>query len=103
MAAKRRRPYEDDPELWAIEFEPAAEEEIARLYGSVQRDALETIESLRHDPDLGGSMRRYNNYYRLYFGNDRFRLVYQVNRRTRTIRIVRARPRPTAYKGMKNP
>ena len=52
---------------------------------------------------MGNPMSRYNNIYRIYFGNDRYRIIYRLNHREWLIQVIRVRPRRTAYKGMKNP
>ena len=101
MAANRRQ--SPDPDAWQYVVERAAQREIAALYGSVLEDAIASIESLQYDPEAGEAMRRYNNLYRVYFGNDRYRIIYRLDRRRKRITIIRVRSRKTAYKGMKNP
>lgn len=60
---------------------------------------MDTIHTLRVNPYLGAPLRRYKDLRRIYFDNDRCRIIYRVNERAKTINIIRVRPRKTAPTG----
>jgi len=101
MAGRGKQPPADP--TWELLIEPEASRDLNAFHGPILQDALDTIETLMQNPELGDPMRRYNNMYRVYFGDDRYRIVYRLNRKKRLIHIVRVRGRGTAYKGLKNP
>ena len=67
-------------------------------------EAIAIIDDLAEDPFPPDAlkMRRYKDRYRIRFGSEAYRLVYQVDERRSVVTILRVRPRPTAYRGMRN-
>lgn len=92
-------------ERWEVFIDDRAGREIHKLPRDVRDEAFDLIESLQDDPFQHNAieLRRNNGFYRIYFGNDRYRLIYRVNRAQRTVNVRRARRRGDAYKGMRNP
>ncbi len=88
---------------WEVILEPLAEKDLDQLRGAVRRDAIATLKTLPFEPYLGEPMRRYKNLYRVYFGNDRFRLIYAVDQRRKQITVTKMQSRDKVYKGLRNP
>ena len=90
---------------WEVELSERAELDYSNLPDDIQQEASELLDELRWDPFPQGhlQMRRYNDVYRLRMANDRFRVVYRVDRRNRLVKVFRLRPRGTAYAGLKSP
>lgn len=102
MARDRLR--DEAADLWRCKIDAAADRELAALPDrDVVQDAVDTIHTLRANPYLGAALRRYKDLRRIYFDDDRCRIIYRVNERAKTINIIRVRPRKTAYRGMRNP
>lgn len=102
MAGDRLR--DGAPDLWTCKLEGGARRELAALPDrDVVADALDTLRTLRVNPYLGAPMRRYKDLRRVYFNQDRCRIIYRLNERARTIQVIRIRPRGIAYRGMRNP
>jgi mRNA-degrading endonuclease RelE of RelBE toxin-antitoxin system len=97
---------------WTYHVDESALREISRLPDGLDQEAIDTIEWLTDNPYPQDSepLSGYTDRYRVYFGftpkgrkNPGYRLIYSVNERRRLIRVLRVRPRPEAYKGMRNP
>jgi len=60
---------------------------------------------LKEDPFLEGALllRGYRNLCRIKFYDGRYRLVYTVSLKSRTVVIERVRRRGTAYLGLRDP
>ena len=63
----------------------------------------EAQRALREGPDvLGGApLRGYEDVWRIRVGG--LRVLYEVDRESREIQIIRVRPRPIAYEGYERP
>ena len=90
-------------EGWTVLIEREARRELDGLRDARRQDAWDTIDTLPHQPEIGKAMRRYKNVYRVYFWSNRFRVIYAVDQKNRTITVIRVRSRGTAYHGMRNP
>ncbi len=93
------------PAKWELRLVTSADRDVARLPRGVVAEAVATIEDLAEDPFPPGviTMRRYNHVYRVRFANDAYRIVYRVDLNKHLILVLRVRPRPSAYVGMKAP
>lgn len=104
MAGRKSRLDDDAPDLWRCILDREARRDLAALPDrDLVMDAIGTCETLRFDPDLGAEMRRYKDLRRIYFNNDRARIIYRVVRKSRLIQVIRIRARRDAYRGMRNP
>ena len=91
---------------WDVKINSAVHKELRALPEAAREEAFDLIQDLARDPfppDLAIPLRRNNRVYRQYFGADKFRLIYRVNHQHRTVEVFRARPRRTAYQGLRNP
>lgn len=95
---------------WRFEVSPQAKREIARLPEGLDVEAVETIIGLLDDPTPADCQKLtgYENLYRIRFGPFRglwqgYRIIYTINEHRRLIRVLRVRPRPAAYRGMRKP
>ena len=90
---------------WEVKTSRRAELDIGRLPHDVRREALDILEDMAHDPFPVGylMMQRYNDAYRIRFGDGAYRIVYRVDRKNRLVKVFRVRPRAIAYRGMKKP
>lgn len=59
--------------------------------------------ALREGPEVmeGAPLRGYEHVWRIRVGG--LRVLYEVDRESREIRIIRVRPRPIAYEGYERP
>ena len=90
---------------WRVTIVRSADAELDALKGNLRDEALDVIADLADDPfpPDSASMRRNNRCWRLKFDARRWRILYRVDERRRTVTIFRIRPRGTAYKGLRNP
>lgn len=91
---------------WDVRINSAVHKELRALPEAAREEAIDLIRDLAHDPfppGLADPLRRNNRVYRQYFGADKFRLIYRVDHQHRTVEVFRARPRRTAYRGLRNP
>ena len=85
---------------WEIRFVRSAERELDQLPESERREAIQVIADLREDPvPSDAKALKGLPYHRIPFGNHQFRIVYRILRDQNLIRIMRIRPRRTAYRG----
>lgn len=90
---------------WKVALRPGARRELRRLDDEPRREALDLVEDLREQgPALETAlkMRGYPDSWRVRFFHESYRMVYEVFRNRKQIEVTRIRPRPTAYKGMRN-
>lgn len=89
---------------WKIELTKSALKEFRQLSEGVKREAAELFEDLVEDPAIVPSieMRGHKNMWRSRFYSDRYRMVYRILKAEKRIRVIRIRPRSTAYDGMKH-
>jgi mRNA-degrading endonuclease RelE of RelBE toxin-antitoxin system len=87
---------------WRVEFTASGRREFKSLGFREKEAAVRAIGELTEDPTPAGAiaLRGYRNLYRFRFYRDRFRLIYYVSEKQRTIVITRVRPRGNAYIGM---
>ena len=91
---------------WRVEVLPVARRELAQLRDAatagVLREALETLTELADDPFPFDSilLEGYTDLYRVPFYRGRYRIVYQVSTKRRSVVITRVRPRAIAYQGL---
>ena len=85
------------PDELELKVQDGADRDISRL-------PARSLEDLAEDPFPPGvlKMQKYKIRYRVRFGNEAYRIVYEVNEIQRLVNIVRVRPRPTAYRRMGN-
>ena len=92
--------------MWELRVPSKVRRQISKLPATaLSEEAGDIIEDLPEDPFPSDAlkMRRYKDRYRIRFGSEAYRLVvYQVDERQRVVTILRVRPRPTAYRGMRN-
>jgi mRNA-degrading endonuclease RelE of RelBE toxin-antitoxin system len=90
---------------WKIEILPAAEKDLDALDDALRREALEAILDLAEAPTPPDAieLRGLRNHYRIAFGNRRYRIVYRLSKRAKTIFVIRVRPRSTVYIGYPRP
>lgn len=90
---------------WRVKLKPSADREFRRLEEGPKRDALELLQDLKEDPfsvpdtiqlrrHPAGTMRT-----RFHHG---YRMVYFISKPEQMVHVLRIRPRPIAYKGMKH-
>ena len=91
--------------LWNVRIPPGVRRQLRQLDEDVRLEALRTIEELSEDPFPFDalSMEGYADRRRIRFSFGRFRVVYRVKPRSRTIVITRVGPRETVYLGMLKP
>ncbi len=77
----------------------------SRLREEVQLEAGEAIGELAEDPFPFDCkpMEGYADLYRVRFYRGRYRIVYRVKQRSRTVVIERIGPRETIYSGLRKP
>lgn len=75
---------------------PAAADVIRHLPPSVKRGVKQAIRAIAADPDCGEPLQRELAAHRKYRVR-RFRIVYAIDRRRRTVRILAVGPRSTIY------
>ena len=87
---------------WKVKTRPEAGKDLDRLPDHVRSEALDAIEDLAHDPFPPDSimLRGYSSRYRIKFYGNRYRIIYDMLERTRTVRIFRVRHRKDAYRGL---
>lgn len=90
---------------WRVSLVRDAKAELDALTGRRREEALDVLTDLSEDPFPPGAvpLRRNNWLWRLRFDSERWRMIYRVDERKRTVAVVRIRPRGTAYKGLRNP
>lgn len=90
---------------WSLKLKPSADREFRSLDEGPKRDVAELMQDLREDPfsipdtiqlrsHPPGTMRT-----RFHHG---YRMVYFISKPERMVYILRIRPRPIAYKGMRH-
>jgi mRNA-degrading endonuclease RelE of RelBE toxin-antitoxin system len=92
--------------IWKLRVQDGAKLEIGRLpTEDLVEEAVAIIDDLAEDPFPSDAlkMRGYKDRYRIRFGSEAYRLVYKVDATHRLVTILRVRPRPTDYRGMRNP
>lgn len=90
------------PDGWRVEIvkmPPAAE-----ITPGVRKELGGLLEELEETGTIQGCepMAGYRNWYKCRFVNGRWRLVFEVNRGSRFIRIISIGPRGSAYAGLKH-
>ena len=75
---------------------PGVAETIRHLPPSVKRGVREAIRTIAANPDSGEPLQRDLAAY-LKYKVRRFRIVYEIDRRRRTLRIMAVGPRSTIY------
>ena len=75
---------------------PAVADRIRHLPPDLKRSIREAIRAIGADPGRGESLERELSGYRKYRVR-RFRIVYEVDRAARTVRILAVGPRQTIY------
>jgi len=88
-----------------ISFASSARREIKRLSEDDRRELLDLLDLLEEEPLPHEAllMRGTEDTYRIRFGSNQMRLVYRYFSKAGLIKVMRIRPRGTAYKGMPNP
>jgi mRNA-degrading endonuclease RelE of RelBE toxin-antitoxin system len=90
---------------WTVDLLPRAQRELAKLEDGPLQDAIAILDEMRENgPEFIPSieLRANPNLWRARFHHERFRILYQVSRTKKRIVVIRIRPRPTAYHGLKH-
>lgn len=90
---------------WTVEVKEQAYKDFRKLEDGAREAVLDLIEELETEgPAVYGAieMRANPDTWRVRFYNERYRMVYQVSRTRKRIRIIRMRLRGVVYKGMKD-
>lgn len=87
---------------WDVRIEERADREFGKLPRQAKNECADLIEALAEDPYQRNAvaLRRNNDFFRIYFGGKKYRLIYRVVRSQRIVKVVRIRPRGTAYLGL---
>ncbi len=85
--------------LLKLVISPAAAGIIRHLPPSIKRGVKQAIRAIAADPDCGEPLQRELAAYRK-FKVRRFRIIYAINRRQRTVRIVAVGSRQTIYEDL---
>jgi mRNA-degrading endonuclease RelE of RelBE toxin-antitoxin system len=88
---------------WKVDISKSAQRELRQLDDGPRQAAAELLEDLAEDPALADAieLRGKPDTWRARFHHDRYRMIYQISRGRKHIRVTRIRARPTAYEGMK--
>ena len=91
--------------LWNVQILPGVRRQLHQPDEDVRLEAVRTIKELSEDPFPFDalSMEGYADWYRVRFSRDRYRLIYRVKPRSRTIVITRVGRRDTVCLGMLKP
>jgi mRNA interferase RelE/StbE len=83
---------------WAVSFERRAERDVERLDKKLRQRVLDAVERLAQDPDTSTELRKLKGRaeHRLRVGE--WRVLLALDRKARSIVVVRVRPRGKAYK-----
>jgi mRNA-degrading endonuclease RelE of RelBE toxin-antitoxin system len=90
---------------WTVDLLPAAQKELARLENGPLQEAVSILEDMRENgPEFIPAIELRANpaTWRARIHHDRFRMLYQVSRTKKRIVVIRIRPRPSAYEGLKH-
>jgi mRNA-degrading endonuclease RelE of RelBE toxin-antitoxin system len=90
--------------VWILSVPANVRRQISKLpTAALSVEAGDIIEDLAEDPFPADAlkMRKYKDHYRIRFGSEAYRIVYKVNLKQRIVTILRVRPGPTAYRGMR--
>ena len=88
---------------WSLELRPSARKDLRQLEDGPRQAAIDLLEDLAEDPTLVPAieLRASPQIWRARFHGD-YRMIYQIAKAAKRIIVKRIRPRPTAYKGMKD-
>lgn len=91
--------------LWNVRILPAARRQLRKLDEYIRLDADQAIAELTEDPFPFDSvaMEGYSDLYRVKFHGGRYRVVYQVKPKTRSVLITGVGPRDSVYEGFRKP
>jgi mRNA interferase RelE/StbE len=83
---------------WAVEFERRADRDLERLDRKLRRRVIDAIETLARNPGANSNLLklRGRDEHRLRVGE--WRVLLALNRKGRTITVLRVRPRGNVYK-----
>jgi len=87
---------------WNVKTLPQGQADLDKLPDHVHAEALAAINDLGTDPFPPDciSLRGHTSRYRIKFYGNRYRLIYEVSPKQRTVKILRARRRTNAYRGL---
>lgn len=91
---------------WKVDLTNSAQRDIRQLPDGPKSEALDIVEALIEDgPEAVPTieMEHYPGRHRTRFYREAYRMIFDVLERRKSIRIVRIRPRSTAYRGLKRP
>jgi len=88
---------EEGAEPWAVNFEGRADKDIDRLDKKLRQRVLVAVEGLAADPDASTGLRKLTGRpeHRLRVGQ--WRVLVQLNRKARSVEVLRVLPRSRAY------
>lgn len=81
---------------WRLAISPNVAERVRRFPPDLKRGVREAIRAIAVDPDRGEPLKRELQGY-LKYRVRRFRIVYRVDRRARTVAIMAVGPRSSVY------
>jgi mRNA-degrading endonuclease RelE of RelBE toxin-antitoxin system len=90
---------------WTVELTAKARREYRLLDEGTKQAAVELLQDLAEEGPLmipAIELRGNPDTWRVRFNGERYRMLYMVSRSRKRILVIRIRPRPTAYDGMKN-
>ena len=78
---------------WKVELTEAAEEDFARLDGSLRKLARKKLAKLEENPYIGDELRNRSDcdlrgYYKLYFYGTRYRIVYRIENEVLLVLVI---------------
>lgn len=90
---------------WTVRLTKSALREFRKLPEDAKLDVLDLLEDLKAGPDEVSAieLQHYPRTRRARFHHDSHRIIYEVSKSKKLILVIRIRPRPTAYEGMKRP
>ena len=81
--------------MWDVRLTPLAKRQLKRLDEDIRLEAVNLLLDLEDGifPSDKVRLRKYERYERVKFAGNRFRIIYRINRKLKTILVTRIRPR----------
>jgi mRNA-degrading endonuclease RelE of RelBE toxin-antitoxin system len=86
---------------WNVSLVPSAQREPDQLGEEIRKAAIQIFRELEEEafPEESAPLRGYRDYYRIKFHGNRYRVIYKVSKKKRTIHVTRISIRSGAYIG----
>jgi len=80
--------------VWDVKLTPLAKRQLKRLDEDIRLEAVNLLLDLEDGifPSDKVRLRKYERYERVKFARNRFRIIYRINRKLKTILLTRIRP-----------